>query len=380
MSDHPEGPGWWMASDYLWYPPELHPTALAKAAEEKAAAERLAAEAAEEKHRTAEAALLAQRARATSAQAPEFSSDQEEALALMAQQLTGVDVPAEGSANGDAATTPADAFATVAAAYLDARHQQARSGSSLVMTRSVPPAPAPGDTANPSARTTGGSNPPGTAGPDVLSSDPNPSKEDAVPNPGSSMFAPTGRTPSPVSSAIDLLQVIDSMPTDEEVSPEPEVRAPVVSAPSLLIDRRDGGGTHADFAELTAFAAEIGDQQATAETGENPGPAPVDPAVDPLAQGGALFQQALDSNHLGDNITVNYDGDDERNGSGPTPNSGSRGPTTSFSPSNPRPSSKVDPPPVVAGGGSSSSLPGPGVGDFIGASAKKARWRFKHKG
>ncbi len=25
MSDKPEGPGWWVASDGKWYPPELHP-------------------------------------------------------------------------------------------------------------------------------------------------------------------------------------------------------------------------------------------------------------------------------------------------------------------------------------------------------------------
>jgi hypothetical protein len=27
MSDKPEGPGWWIASDGKWYPPELHPSA-----------------------------------------------------------------------------------------------------------------------------------------------------------------------------------------------------------------------------------------------------------------------------------------------------------------------------------------------------------------
>ena len=27
MSDKPEGPGWWIASDGKWYPPELHPEA-----------------------------------------------------------------------------------------------------------------------------------------------------------------------------------------------------------------------------------------------------------------------------------------------------------------------------------------------------------------
>ncbi len=27
MSDKPEGPGWWVASDGKWYPPELHPSA-----------------------------------------------------------------------------------------------------------------------------------------------------------------------------------------------------------------------------------------------------------------------------------------------------------------------------------------------------------------
>ncbi len=26
MSDKPEGPGWWIASDGQWYPPELHPS------------------------------------------------------------------------------------------------------------------------------------------------------------------------------------------------------------------------------------------------------------------------------------------------------------------------------------------------------------------
>jgi len=26
MSDKPEGPGWWVASDGKWYPPELHPS------------------------------------------------------------------------------------------------------------------------------------------------------------------------------------------------------------------------------------------------------------------------------------------------------------------------------------------------------------------
>lgn len=25
MTDHPEGPGWWVASDGKWYPPETHP-------------------------------------------------------------------------------------------------------------------------------------------------------------------------------------------------------------------------------------------------------------------------------------------------------------------------------------------------------------------
>jgi hypothetical protein len=28
MSDNPEGPGWWQASDSSWYPPEQHPEAL----------------------------------------------------------------------------------------------------------------------------------------------------------------------------------------------------------------------------------------------------------------------------------------------------------------------------------------------------------------
>ncbi len=32
MSDKPEGPGWWIASDGKWYPPELHPSAKKEAA------------------------------------------------------------------------------------------------------------------------------------------------------------------------------------------------------------------------------------------------------------------------------------------------------------------------------------------------------------
>jgi hypothetical protein len=32
MSDKPEGPGWWIASDGKWYPPELHPSAKGEAA------------------------------------------------------------------------------------------------------------------------------------------------------------------------------------------------------------------------------------------------------------------------------------------------------------------------------------------------------------
>ena len=31
MSDVTQGPGWWIASDGKWYPPELHPAARAKA-------------------------------------------------------------------------------------------------------------------------------------------------------------------------------------------------------------------------------------------------------------------------------------------------------------------------------------------------------------
>ncbi len=37
MSDKSEGPGWWVASDGQWYPPELHPT-MVKAARAKAKA------------------------------------------------------------------------------------------------------------------------------------------------------------------------------------------------------------------------------------------------------------------------------------------------------------------------------------------------------
>lgn len=32
MSDKCEGPGWWMASDGKWYPPELHPSVQGEAA------------------------------------------------------------------------------------------------------------------------------------------------------------------------------------------------------------------------------------------------------------------------------------------------------------------------------------------------------------
>ena len=31
MSDVTQGPGWWIASDGKWYPPELHPSVRAKA-------------------------------------------------------------------------------------------------------------------------------------------------------------------------------------------------------------------------------------------------------------------------------------------------------------------------------------------------------------
>jgi hypothetical protein len=34
MSDKSEGPGWWIASDGKWYPPELHPTARVETATE----------------------------------------------------------------------------------------------------------------------------------------------------------------------------------------------------------------------------------------------------------------------------------------------------------------------------------------------------------
>jgi len=33
MSDKPQGPGWWLASDGTWHPPELHPSLQAEAAE-----------------------------------------------------------------------------------------------------------------------------------------------------------------------------------------------------------------------------------------------------------------------------------------------------------------------------------------------------------
>ena len=37
MSDKPEGPGWWIASDGNWYPPELHPSVRDDSAGEAAA-------------------------------------------------------------------------------------------------------------------------------------------------------------------------------------------------------------------------------------------------------------------------------------------------------------------------------------------------------
>ena len=36
MSDKSEGPGWWIASDGNWYPPELHPSAVATSMHEVA--------------------------------------------------------------------------------------------------------------------------------------------------------------------------------------------------------------------------------------------------------------------------------------------------------------------------------------------------------
>jgi len=39
MSDKPQGPGWWLASDGTWHPPELHPSMQAEAAEVMEAAE-----------------------------------------------------------------------------------------------------------------------------------------------------------------------------------------------------------------------------------------------------------------------------------------------------------------------------------------------------
>jgi hypothetical protein len=37
MSEKPEGPGWWIASDGKWYPPELHPSIRGDAHGEEAA-------------------------------------------------------------------------------------------------------------------------------------------------------------------------------------------------------------------------------------------------------------------------------------------------------------------------------------------------------
>jgi hypothetical protein len=42
MSDKPQGPGWWLASDGSWNPPELHPSLQAEAAELVEVAERAA--------------------------------------------------------------------------------------------------------------------------------------------------------------------------------------------------------------------------------------------------------------------------------------------------------------------------------------------------
>jgi hypothetical protein len=37
MSEKPEGPGWWIASDGKWYPPELHPSNKSEGHGEEAA-------------------------------------------------------------------------------------------------------------------------------------------------------------------------------------------------------------------------------------------------------------------------------------------------------------------------------------------------------
>jgi hypothetical protein len=71
-----------------------------------------------------------------------------------------------------------------------------------------------------------------------------------------------------------------------------------------------------------------------------------------------LFQKALEGSHLADNVSLKYDGDDQRNQATPTTPSGpvSRTPVTVGS---------------MAGGGGS----GGAVGEFTGASAAKRRWR-----
>ena len=71
-----------------------------------------------------------------------------------------------------------------------------------------------------------------------------------------------------------------------------------------------------------------------------------------------LFQKAIEGSHLADNVSVKYDGDDQRNQAMPAmpampPRSVSRTPVTAGS---------------TTGGGT--------VGEFTGASATKRRWRM----
>ncbi len=73
-----------------------------------------------------------------------------------------------------------------------------------------------------------------------------------------------------------------------------------------------------------------------------------------------LFQKALEGNHLADNVSVKYDGEDQRNVPVPATSSASRHGA-------PSPTSARNPAAAASGGP---------VGDFTGATAsKRSRWR-----
>jgi hypothetical protein len=99
--------------------------------------------------------------------------------------------------------------------------------------------------------------------------------------------------------------------------------------------------------------------------GESEAPAPSRQAEESPRELGAvgpqfpdLFQAALQGNHLADNVSVQYDGDDQRNVPVSVGASASRvsAPSTNAAPGAP-------------------GAPGGPVGEFTGATAAKRRWR-----